>query len=60
MVNSIKYTMKNSISPINKAISELKDDGFAIINNYLSDTIELANFKHKFYTTKYVNISSFN
>ena len=41
--------MKSTNSRINQAINDLKVNGFAIVNNYLSNTIELENFKHKFY-----------
>ena len=41
--------MKITNPKISQAINDLKENGFGIINNYLSDTIELENFKHKFF-----------
>ena len=41
--------MKSTNSRINQAINDLTVNGIAIINNYLSSTIEIDNFKHKFY-----------
>ena len=34
---------------IDQTIKELETNGYAVINKYLSNTVELINFKHKFY-----------
>ncbi len=45
---------------ISQAIKDLKINGFAVINSYLSDTIEIERFKHKLYKLVCIKAKQYN
>ena len=45
---------------IDQTIKELETNGYAVINKYLSNTVELINFKHKFYELVCIKAKQYN